>query len=49
MRVKLLTDHHWEFLNLKRGCTGSPESTLVKIPHRWKVRRGPYVYFNAMI
>ena len=25
-----------EFLSLKGGCTGSSESTLVKIPHCWK-------------
>ena len=35
MIVKLLTEHHLEFLSLKGGCTGSPESTLVKIPHCW--------------
>ena len=33
MTVKLLTEHHLEFLNLKGGCKGSYESTLVKIPH----------------
>ena len=33
MIVKLLTEHHLEFLSLKRGCRGSSESTLVKIPH----------------
>ena len=32
MSVKLLTEHHLEFLSLKGGCTGSLESTLVKIP-----------------
>ena len=31
MSVKLLTEHHLEFLNLKGGCRGSSESTLVKI------------------
>ena len=36
MSVKLLTDHHLEFLSLKGGCTGSSESTLVKMPHCWK-------------
>ena len=36
MIVKLLTEHHLEFLSLKGCCTGSPESTLVKIPHCWK-------------
>ena len=36
MSVKLLTEHHLEFLSLKEGCTGSSESTHVKIPHCWK-------------
>ena len=36
MSVKLLTEHHLEFLSLKGGCTCSPESTLVKMPHCWK-------------
>ena len=27
MIVKLLTDHHLEFLSIKGGCTGSSEST----------------------
>ena len=30
MTVKLLTEHHLEFLSLKGGCTGSSEFTLVK-------------------
>ena len=33
MIVKLLTEHHLEFLSFKGGCTGSFESTHVKIPH----------------
>ena len=36
MGVKLLTEHHLEFLSLKGGCTRSFESTLVKMPHCWK-------------
>ena len=36
LSVKLLTEHHLEFLSLKGGCTGSSESTLVKMPHCWK-------------
>ena len=36
MIVKLLTEHHLEFLSLRGGCTGSYESTLVKMPHCWK-------------
>ena len=36
MSVKLLTEHHLEFLSLKDGCTDSPESTLAKMLHCWK-------------
>ena len=36
MSVKLLTEHHLEFLSLNGGCEDSSESTLVKIPHCWK-------------
>ena len=36
MIVKLLTEHNLEFLSLKGCCTGSSESTLVKMPHCWK-------------
>ena len=36
MIVKLLTEHNLESLNLKGGCTGSSESTIVKMPHCWK-------------
>ena len=38
MSVKLLAEHHLDFLSLKEGCTGSSESTLVKMPHCWKSR-----------
>ena len=31
MTVKLLTEHHLEFLSLNGGCTGLSESTLVKL------------------
>ena len=36
MSVKLLTEHHLEFLSLKGGCIGLSESTIVKTPHCWK-------------
>ena len=36
MNIKLLTEHHLKFLSFKGGCTGSSESTLVKMPHYWK-------------
>ena len=43
MSVKLLTEHHLEFLSLKGGYTGSFESTLVKIPHCWKSHAAPHI------
>ena len=36
MTVNLMTEHHLEFLSFIGGCTGSSESTFVKIPHCWK-------------
>ena len=33
MSVKLLSEHRLEIVSLKGGCTGSSESTLVKMPH----------------
>ena len=37
MSVKVLTEHHLDFLSLRGGCTGSSESTHVKIPYCWKL------------
>ena len=36
MNIKLLTEHHLEFISLEGGCTGLSESIHVKIPHCWK-------------
>ena len=36
MIVKLLNEHHLEFLSLKGGCRGSSESTLIKVSNCWK-------------
>ena len=36
MNIKLPTEHQLTFLSLKGSCTGSSESTHVKIPHCWK-------------
>ena len=36
MIVKLLTEHHLEFLSLKGDCRGSSESTHVKMSNCWK-------------
>ena len=48
MIVKLLTEHHLEFLSLKGGCTGLSESTLVKRPYSWKsyVATHTRIYFE---
>ena len=31
-----MNEHHLEFLSLKESCTGSSESTLVKMTHCWE-------------
>ena len=36
MIIKLLTEHHLEFVSLKGGCISLSESTDVKMPHCWK-------------
>ena len=36
MIVKLLIEHHLEFPSLEVDCTGSLESTLVKMSNCWK-------------
>ena len=53
MSVKLLSEHHLEYLSLKGGCTGSYETTLVKMPHCWKshvvaqIYLLPRIHFNT--
>ena len=47
MIVKLLTEHHLEFLRLKGGCTGSSESRLVKRRHCWKSHATAHILFTA--
>ena len=36
MIVKLLTEHHLEFLSLKGGCRGSFKTALVQKSNCWK-------------
>ena len=38
--IKLLTEHHLEFLSLKGGLTGPSKSTLVKMPYCWMANLG---------
>ena len=45
MIVKLLPEHHLEFLSLKGSCTGSSESRLVKMPHCWKSHAAAQLLF----
>ena len=49
MIVKLRTEHHLEFLSLKGGCTGSSESTLVKMPHCCKSHVAAQVYVFVLL
>ena len=48
MIVKLLTEHHLVFLSLKGGCTGSSESTLVKMSKCWKSHVAAQINFSDM-
>ena len=44
MIFKLLTEHHLAFLSFKGGCTGSSESTLVKMSNCWKSHAAAHYY-----
>ena len=46
MSVKLLTEHHFEFLSLTGCFTGSSEATLVKIPNCWKSRVTAHIHLK---
>ena len=48
MSVKLLTEQHLEFLSLKSSCTGSSESTLVKMSHCLKSNVVALIRLQAM-
>ena len=48
MSVKLLTKQHLEFLSLKGGCTGSCDSSLVKMPHFWKSHVVAHLWGNHL-
>ena len=49
MTVELLTEHCLEFLSLTGGCTGSSESTLVKMSNCWKSRAAAPIYSEHTI
>ena len=45
MIVKLLTEHHLEFLSLKGGCRGSSESSLVKMSNCCKSHAAAHMMY----
>ena len=49
MSIKLLAEHHLEFLSLKGGCKGSSDSTHVKMPHCWKSHVAAHMCFVLSI
>ena len=49
MIVKVLSEHPLEFLSLKGGCTGSSESTHVKMPHCWKSHATAQLYKHPLL
>ena len=49
MIVKLLTEHHLEFLSLKGGCRGSSKSTFVKMSNCWKSHAAAQFLFIVSI
>ena len=48
MCIKLLTEHHLEFLSLKGGITGWYEHTLIKMPHCWKSHVTAHLTFDLL-
>ena len=46
MIVKLLTEHHLQFLSLKGGCRGSSESTNINMPHCWKCHALAHIWID---
>ena len=48
MIVKLLTEHHLEFLSFKWGCRGSFEVTLVKMSNCWKSHAAAQIELNKI-
>ena len=48
MIVKLLTEHHLEFLGLKGDCRSSSESSLVKMSNCWKSHATAQIIISVM-
>ena len=48
MIVKLMDEHHLEFLCLKGGGRGAFESTFVKISNWWKSHAAAHIFFSFL-
>ena len=46
MTLKLLAEHHLEFLSFKGGFSGSSESLHIKMPHCWKSHVTAHIYLK---
>ena len=46
MNIKLLTEHHLEFLSFKDGSIGSSEYIHVKMPHCWKSHVAAHIVYK---
>ena len=49
MIVSLVTEHHFEFLNLKGGWRGSSESTLVKMSNCCKSHAAAHIIIISVL
>ena len=49
MIVKLLTEHHLEFLSFKGGCRGSSESSLDKMSNCWKSHAAAQISISDVV
>ena len=49
MSIKLLTEHHLEFLSSKDDCTCSSETIHVKIPHCWKSHLAAHISTHSCL
>ena len=47
MNIKLLTEHHLDFLSFIGGCTGSSESIHVKMQHCWKSHVAAHIVYKT--
>ena len=49
MIVRLLTEHHLEFLSFKGGCRGPSKPTLVKMSNCWKSHAASQIYLKPKV